>query len=72
MVIPTPDILENLFQGGCMVLGRRKSLRKAATTILLSAFLLLAIIQPTLSQKPGKDFETAPEIDLSAGSASLK
>ena len=72
MVIPTPSRLENLFQGGYMVLGRRRSLKKAALTILLSAILILALIQPTLSQEPGKDFETAPEIDLSTGSASLK
>jgi len=44
---------------------------KKAAVISLSIVLILAMIQPTLSQKPGKDFETAPEIDLSPGSASL-
>jgi len=54
-----------------MLLGGRRGLRKAAVT-LLSIVLILAMIQPTLAQKPGRDFESAPEIDLSTGSASLR
>ena len=46
-------------------------MRKAAVT-LLSMILILSMIQPTLAQEPGRDFESAPEIDLSTGSASLK
>ena len=45
---------------------------KKAAIILLSTILILAMIQPTLAQEPGRDFESAPEIDLSTGSASLK
>ena len=71
MVIPDPSSLENLFQGGGMVLGGRRGLRKAAVT-LLSMILILSMIQPTLAQEPGRDFESAPEIDLSTGSASLR
>jgi len=71
MVIPDPSSLENLFQGGGIVLGGRRGLKKAAI-ILLSTILILAMIQPTLAQEPGRDFESAPEIDLSTGSASLK
>jgi len=53
-----------------MLLGGRRGLKKAAVT-LLSIILILAMTQPTLAQKPGRDFESAPEIDLSTGSASL-
>ena len=45
---------------------------KKAVVILLSIILILAVSQPTLAQKPGRDFESAPEIDLSTGSTSLK
>jgi len=54
-----------------MLLGGRRGLKKTAV-ILLSITLILAMIQPTLAQKPGRDFESAPEIDLSTGSASLR